>query len=89
MLDFKIIKELNYPHCSAIAAAMPGKVLDLNFFLSGPGDILCIKDQALYSSVPFSGGVNLFVGISSGSPYNSRPVALKALSPNHHGRMDS
>jgi len=37
-------------HCEAIAFAMPGKVFDLNFALSGPGGQLCTFALSLYGS---------------------------------------
>ena len=71
-------------HCSAIALAIPVGVLLLAFDLSGPGDILCMKDHSLCCSVPDLGVVYLFVATNGLNPFNSKPVSLHIFSPNHH-----
>lgn len=74
-------------HCAAIASATPGNVRDRIFQRSGPGEARCTADHALCSTVSFSGGVSRLVGVSGGRFTNSKPVALKKGSPNHHGWM--
>ena len=54
-----------YPHCSAIAFAIPGKVLLLNFARSGLGAILHIR-----CSLPST----TLVGYNFGNPNNHKQV---------------
>lgn len=64
------------PHCSAIAFAMPGKVLDLSFALFGQGGILCIR-ASRHSTTS--------VGIKSGRFLSHRQVAFVSQCQNCQG----
>ena len=79
-----------HPHCSAIAAAMPGKVLLLALLRSSFGSFI-VSMCHLGSFAPLAQctiiGSTIFVGFSRGNPFNHSPVFFFSGSPKKNGSM--